>query len=596
MKKRYFKFIIAVVYIAALITTISSHAQVISTYAGSGSSSSGGDGGAATSAGIRYPSHTIFDASGNMYIAEWGYNRIRKVTTSGSISTIAGTGVPLFGGDGGAATAAYLNQPCGIVIDASGNIIFVDNGNKRVRKINGAGTISTIVGTGVTGYSGDGGQATAAMITDPRGLALDAAGNLFIADAGNQVIRKVNTSGIISTVAGNNTSGFSGDGSAATTAQLNNPQDVAFDAAGNMYISDNLNHRIRKVTTTGTISTFAGTGSLGFSGDGGAATAARLKYPYGLQIDAYDNMYIADGGNNRIRKIKPSGIISTVAGTSSFGFSGDGGPATAAQLNSPGATSKDASGNLYISDELNYRIRKVTASLTVSGTSTVCAGSTITLTGSESGGTWTSSITGYATVGSSSGIVTGVAAGIVTISYTESGITGTKTITVDPLPAPITGTFTVCVGASTHLSCTSGGGAWVSSSPTIGSIDGLGNVTGVSAGTTVITYALLPSLCQTTVVVTVDPCSTLGVSGIPEKDGVSIFPNPSAGSVIINVPDVITAVIILDQMGREVYSKNMTTNGMSTALDLSNVAPGNYIIKTITKGQVYTNRLELIRQ
>ncbi len=389
--------------------------------------------------------------------------------------------------------------------------------------------------------------------------------------------------------------GFSGDGSAATSAKLNGPKDVAVDAAGNIYIADDGNHRIRMVNTSGIISTYAGTGSTGTSGDGGPATAAATGYCGNICIDTYGNLFIST--DNYVRKVNSAGIISRVAGTGAYGFSGDGGPATAAMFTVTGGLTKSSSGDMYICDESNNRIRRITATpVTISGSANVCVGSTITLTGSVSGGTWSSSITGYAIVGSSSGIVTGVAAGIVTISYTESGITGTKTITVNPLPSPITGSFTVCVGASTHLSCTSGGGAWVSSSPTIGSIDGLGNVTGVSAGTTVITYMLIPSMCQTTTVVTVDPCSTTAVNELNIQPEVTIYPNPSNGAFTVNVPAGTTAIIITDNLGRTLMSKIIeTTLSPSIIFNTDMLPSGQYIIKTFTHEQAYTNKLVITR-
>ncbi|MCD6010628.1 MAG: Leucinerich repeat protein-like protein [Flavipsychrobacter sp.] len=598
MKKRYLsKLIIAAVYLAAIVIATISHAQTISTFAGNGTGALAGDGGAATAASLRFPYNISIDGAGNKYIADWGNHVIRKITPSGTITRFAGTGVPAFGGNGGPATAALLNQPADIAFDGSGNLYFSDNGNNMIRKIDGSGTITTIVGTGSPGSGGDGGAATAATITYPRGIAFDPAGNLYFADAANEVIRKVTASGIISRVAGNGTAGMAGDGGPATAAQLNYPQDVICDASGNLYIADKDNHKVRMVTPAGIISTFAGVGASGFTGDGGPASAAHLFYPSGLYIDTYGNMYVGDGGNNRVRKIKPSGIISTVAGTGTYGFSGDGGPATAATMKSPNGTAKDASGNLYICDEGNHRVRKVTPTpITLSGSGTVCVGSTATLTASETGGTWTSGITGYATVGSSSGIVTGVAAGIVNITYVESGITSIKTITVNSLPSPITGTFTVCVGASTHLTSSSGGGAWASSSPSIGSVDPLGNVTGVSAGTTVITYMVIPSMCQTIAVVTVDPCSTTSVNEQSTPGGVTVYPNPAGGQFNMTIPANTTMIQVIDNLGRIVVSKNIETTLSPSISFTADILPsGQYIIKTFTREQVYTNKLVITR-
>jgi len=240
-----------------------------------------------------------------LYIADFGNNVIRKVTSSGIISTIAGTGrVHGYIGDGGPATDALLNQPRGIAVDGSGNIYIADMGNHTVRKITSSGILIRVAGTiGMANYSGDGGPATAAELSFPEGLALDANGNLYIADEGNNRIRKVTPTGTISTVVGKGTAGYSGDGGAAIAAELSGPADVKVDGDGNLYIADDINNRIRKVTTAGTISTLAGCGLAPYGGDGGAAILAKIFSPSGIAIDANGNVYIADYGNNRIRKV-----------------------------------------------------------------------------------------------------------------------------------------------------------------------------------------------------------------------------------------------------------------------------------------------------
>jgi hypothetical protein len=277
-----------------------------------------------------------------------------------NINTYAGHGVVGFTGDGGQATAATMNEPEGVAVDAAGNLYIGDETNNRVRKVNTSGIISTYAGNGVAGYSGDGGQATAAAINAIDGLRLDAAGNLYIADNGNNRIRKINTNGIITTWAGNGVGGFSGDGGQATAAEIDFPTDVAADGAGNVYIADYFNDRIRKVTPAGVISTFAGTGGGGFSGDGGQATAAQISGPYGVRADATGKIYIADYTNNRVRVVNSSGVISTIVGNGTGGFSGDGGQATAAEIAGPVGMAWDAAGNMYVDDYQNSRIRKVT--------------------------------------------------------------------------------------------------------------------------------------------------------------------------------------------------------------------------------------------
>ena len=316
-----------------------------------------GDGGQSTNAFLFAPYTVTFDASGNMYIADGLNHRIRKVNTAGIISTVAGNGTAGYSGDGGPATVAELNNPTGITFDAFGNMYVADNQNFRIRKINTAGIISTVVSSGY-GYSGNGGPATAAKLSQPHGIAFDLSGNLYIADTYNACIRKVNTAGIISTIAGNDTSGYKGDGGLATAAELSEPVGIAFDAAGNLYIADAF--RIRKVNTAGIINTVVGNGSQGYSGDGGLATAAQLNYPGGIAFDVSGNMYITDGFNACVRMINTAGIINTVAGNGIQGYTGDGGIATAAEIgNLFSGLSFDVSGNLYVADGINNVIRKI---------------------------------------------------------------------------------------------------------------------------------------------------------------------------------------------------------------------------------------------
>ena len=312
------------------------------------------------------------DSAGNLFIVDVSNGRIRKVDTLGIITTVAGNGIPtgFFDGeggdpaddlgDGGPATSASLNGPFGVALDGLGNGFIADTSNQRIRRVDAAtGIITTVAGDGFGGSSGDGGPATSARLFHPTGVALDGTGNLFIADLGNHRIRKVDTSGIITTVAGDGFGGFSGYGGPATSASLNLPHGVALDGAGNLFIADQFKHRIRKVDTSGIITTVAGNGSATFPGDGGPATSARLFHPTGVALDGAGNLFIADSSNHRVRKVDTSGIITTVAGNGSFGFSGDGGPATSARLGSPSGVALDSSGNLFIVDLFNDRIRKV---------------------------------------------------------------------------------------------------------------------------------------------------------------------------------------------------------------------------------------------
>ena len=371
----------------------------ITTVAGTGAQESSGDGGPATEAEIIWPTGVAVDGAGNLYLALNGVNRqgsVRKVdATTGIITTLTGGEFHGFSGDGGLATKARLWGPTDVVVDGAGNLYIADRVNYRIRKVDTTGIITTIAGGHETchpeyldctvltasGFSGDGDQATAAQLSLPMGVALTADDStLYIADENNHRIRKVVlATGIITTVAGSGTSndenagGFSGDNGQANAALLNNPEDVAVDSNGNLYIADTENHRIRKVTAaTGIISTVAGTGSNGFSGDGGLATDAQLSKPIAVAVDASDNLYIADTFNHRIRKVTAAtGIITTIAGghetcdTSDppectvYGFSGDGGQATAAQLDIPQGVVVARDGTVYIADTNNERIRKV---------------------------------------------------------------------------------------------------------------------------------------------------------------------------------------------------------------------------------------------
>jgi sugar lactone lactonase YvrE len=253
-----------------------------------------------------------------------------------SISTLAGRASERQGyaGDGGPATNARLSQPSGVAADGAGSVFVADYANCRIRRVLPNGVISTVAGNGNSlGNIGDGGPATNAQLWTPQAVALDSTGNIFVADASNHRIRKVSTNGLISTVAGVGSLGYSGDGGPATQAQLVGPSGIAVDVAGNLFISDSSNNRVRKVSSNGTITTLAGKGAFGFSGDGGPATSADLAFPEGVAVDGAGNVFVADEGNNRIRKISPNGQITTIAGTGAEGFSGDGGPATSAALN-----------------------------------------------------------------------------------------------------------------------------------------------------------------------------------------------------------------------------------------------------------------------
>jgi streptogramin lyase len=355
--------------------------QIITTVAGNGSTGYSGDLGQATAAKIQNPNQLALDNIGNLYIVDQCNNVIRKVNTSGIISTFAGTGYEAgscgsgdFSGDGAAATAARFRSPYSVTVDPSGSI-YIGDDNNEIRKVNTSGIINRFAGQGPSvstdaAYNGEGGQATAVDLIYPLGLAADPSGNIFYIDGNDYQVRMINTSGIVKTIAGTGCcGGYTGDNGPGTAAQLNNPTQIAVDNSGNVYIADKVNAVIRKVNSSGIITTFAGNGGIGYSGDGGPATDAKLWGPTGVATDASGNVYIADNASNRIRKVTAAtNIITTIAGTGAGpgagGYTGDNGPATAALLNGPSAVVVDASGNVYFTDYVNQVIRKISIETT----------------------------------------------------------------------------------------------------------------------------------------------------------------------------------------------------------------------------------------
>ena len=347
------------IFLLFFFCSLTAYSQVITTIAGNGVRGYEGDAGPAVAAELSSPAGVAIDAAGNLYIGDRSNSCVRKVSPSGIITTFAGTGVGGYSGDGGPATMAQLSFPMGVALDREGNVYVAEMLNDCVRKINTSGIISTYAGKGMPGgYTGDGGSATAAKLSLPVAVALDSAGNLYIADGGNAVIRKVNTAGIISTFAGNGTAYFGEDSIPATVSSLDDPDGVAVDNLGNVYISDNNSNRVRKVDNSGIITTIAGNGTQGFSGDGGSATLAELHGTTGITVDYFGNIYICDCDNNRIRKVNSSGIITTIAGGGIYGL-GDGGPATNCELNIPYDVAVDKNGSICIADFGNNRIRYI---------------------------------------------------------------------------------------------------------------------------------------------------------------------------------------------------------------------------------------------
>lgn len=345
-----------------LLTALQLGAQNINTVAGGGGIGYNGDNIPAIGAKIDPYSFTL-DKNGNIYIADNENYRIRKVNTSGVITTIAGTGISGHTGDGGPATSAKIGPAVAIMVDSVDNIFFTEWTYNTVRKINTAGIITTIAGNGTVGFSGDGGPATAAQFAGPNTLLIDKKGNIYVCDLINNHIRKITPSGIITSIAGTGVGiagGYSGDGGPATAANLKYPGFAAWGPNGDIYFCQWPHAVVRKIDTLGFITTVVGSGIPGYSGDGGAATNAQLNKPTGVAIDSSGNIYIAECNSHVIRKVDAhSGLISTIAGTGTAGYAGDGGPASDAQFHTPDCLFFDNAGNLYINDYTNSRIRKI---------------------------------------------------------------------------------------------------------------------------------------------------------------------------------------------------------------------------------------------
>lgn len=389
MKHKDIKFCAAMAFFfVALLLALSAHASPgdIHTFAGTGIKGNSGNGGPAAAADLSNPYGVAVDVLGNVYFSDGPNQAIRKVDASGKITKIVGSG------GGSAAAQAGLKNPSGVCVDASGNIYIADSFNDRIRKVTSSGSVSTVAGTGQPGYAGDGGPAAAASLRRPYGVAADASGNLYIADSYNNVVRRVAPNGIITTVAGTGAAGYSGDGGPAVKAQLNRPESLALDASGNLYIADTFNSVVRKVGQDGTVTTVAGNGVKGFSGDGGPAASASLNMPTGVAMDASGDLFISDFGNQRVRLVGSSGIITTYAGMGTASGGGDEGPAASAGLNCPFGLATDASGNLYIADSGNFKVRMVegasyslpTSAITSPGNGTAVGPQAVSVTGTAS--------------------------------------------------------------------------------------------------------------------------------------------------------------------------------------------------------------------
>jgi hypothetical protein len=329
----------------------------IATVAGDGQKGYAGDGASALQAELSGPSGIAFDGAGGFYFADTNNHRIRHVDASGVITTVAGNGTAGFTGDGGSALLSEISSPSSVSSDGAGGFLIADAGNERIRRVDAGGTITTVAGNGRYGFLGDGGPAVNAQLNYPAEVSPDGSGGYYIADEFNNCVRRVDAGGIITTVAGNEVNGFAGDGGPATDARLNYPTGVASDGAGGFYIADSSNERIRRVDAHGIITTVAGNGRYGFSGDGGPAVNAQLNYPAEVAANGAGGFFVADSSNERIRQVDANGVITTVAGDGHGGFAGDGGPATDARLDSPTGMAIDGTGGILISDTGNARIR-----------------------------------------------------------------------------------------------------------------------------------------------------------------------------------------------------------------------------------------------
>ncbi len=541
--------------------------QTIKTVAGAGPSIAYTEGAAATSVGLGNPLFVKADSAGNFFVWD-GAAAIRKVSSAGTIVTYAGNGHAGYSGDGGAATSAMIfasGTVHGLAVDSAGNLYFSDGENQRVRKVDTKGIVSTVAGNGNMGFSGDGGPATSAMLKFPGGLAADGFGNLYIADEFNERVRKVDATGTITTVAGNGNSGFNGDGSQATAAAIGECIGVAVDGSGNLYISGNF--RIRKVDTAGVIGTVTGTGSNGYSGDGGPAAGAAGD-PVGMAVDAAGNLYFADANAQRVRKIDTSGNITTVAGNGKYADTGDGGPAASASMETPEDVSFDGAGNLYIA-ETSYYIRKVSGA---AGTGTAIQASPATLTFSYSTG-GSAPPSQNLTVSSSGAVLNFSAAATTTsgggwLGVTPSSGSTPATLTVSVSPAGL--------GSGTYHGAITITPSGAGNSPQ--SIAVVLNVSGAGAPTFTANAVVNASGYQNTLapgVVFVIFGSGMGPATLAAATGPS-FPNSFAGTSIAFTPASGGAPIT----ARMVYTVATQVAGILP----SSIAPGAYQVVVTYNG------------
>lgn len=632
-------------------TAISASAQLLTTHAGSGTAGYTPDVPpvAATTAQVNFPYSVAAGPGGDIYIADYENHRIRRVSaTTGQITTIAGTGMGAYFAvdDGGPATAARIKWPAGMAFDASGNLFFCDFGNNVVRRVSTTGIITTVAGTPGTlpAYSGDGGAATAARLGNPLGVAIHpVTGNLLIADQLNHAIRSVNASGVISTIVGNGTIGVgaAGDGGAAVSARLNEPSDIAVDAAGNIYIADNGNNRVRKINnSTGIISTVAGVvagtvpGSVyGYAGDGGPATTARVYYPKGIAVDGPGNIYIADWNNHVIRKVNTSGTIYTLAGTGTAGYSGDGGLATLGQFKFPTDVTVRTDGDVFVADNENNRVRRIkigndpyftagaSKNVLVCPTEFTVIDSALKVDDIDVGQTLSWSpvtlpaygtlVATYATTSTGSTVTpTGLTYApfvgytgpdMFTVRVNDGTYSDTITINIDVLPplnaGILSGADSVCPGQTITLTSSVTGGVWSTSSVATATVSSTGGVTGVAAGTVNISYTVtgycgVATSVKTIQVIGTIPCVNSVLNANTNETGIEIVPNPASNLFDITVHTTYAndaTLTIWDVTGRNVAEYTLPANKPTTIR--SQLKPGVYMADVRTATGRSTRRL-----